>query len=105
MPIQPKAIHKLSEGELHMMGDACAVRWNVRKSTKTITVDGMDYKAQTYERSGKPYIGFYTVREDSKGEPWIDEDSPVDGGMGVEWAEQMHRELGLAIEYMKELQA
>jgi hypothetical protein len=88
--------------EAHMMGDCVAVCWNVVPKTKVITKDGIDYKAEVYVRTKvSPYIDFINLREDEN-EVWEDDDSPVDEGLSLEMAEKIHKELGEAIEYLKQ---
>jgi len=97
-----KLILENSGKEAHMMGDFVAVCWNVSPRTKTITKDGMKYKAEVYERDpkAKPYIDFITLREDED-EVWEDDDSPVEGGLSLEMAKKIRGELDKAIEYLK----
>jgi hypothetical protein len=97
-----KLILENSGKEAHMMGDYVAVCWRVSPHTKTIIKDGVNYKAEVYERDpkAKPYIDFINLREDED-EVWEDEDSPVRGGMNIKLAEKIHKELGEAIEYLK----
>ena len=92
---------KGSNKEVHMMGDCVAVCCKVVPKTKTITKDGIDYKAEVYVRTKvPPYIDFINIREDED-EVWEDDDSPVDGGLSLEMAVKIHKELGEAIEYLK----
>ena len=93
---------KDSDKEAHMMGDCVAVCWNVVPKTKVITKDGIDYKAEVYERTkAAPYIDFINLREHDE-DIWEDEDSPVDGGLSLEQAVKIQEELGKAIEYLKQ---
>jgi len=92
---------KDSDKEAHMMGDCVAVCWKVVPKTKVITKDGIDYKAEVYERTkAAPYIDFINLREHDE-DIWEDEDSPIRGGMNIKLAEKIHKELGEAIEYLK----
>ena len=101
--------------EAHFPGDntAVAVCWNVHRVEKKIEgADGLTYKAEVWERSPSPhgnkepqaYIDFVTVREDGE-DTWEDEDSPVDGGLSIEFAEKIAKELVRAIQYTKEMKA
>jgi hypothetical protein len=82
--------------------DHVAVCWNIRDVTRTIKgEDGLAYKAQVWERKeNKFYIDFITFRR-HEGLFVEDEDSPVDGGLSIEFAEKITKELNRAIEYAK----
>ena len=56
----------------------------------------------TYDRRSKPYIDFVDVRQ-NQGEFYLDEDSPVEGGLSANFAKQIYEELGKAIDYMEEI--
>jgi len=88
--------------EIHMIGDYVAVAWNTREERREIKgEDGLTYKATVQVRSGRPYIDFVTVEETKSGECYENEDSPVDGGISVNAAEQVARELIEAAAYLR----
>lgn len=89
-----------------MFGECVAVCWATRKVKKTLNHMGVEFSATVCERANGPYIDFMTVNRDvDSGEFYADEDSPVDGGLSVEMAEQVFVELGTAIKYLRELEA
>ena len=53
------------------------------------------------EEFGEKYIDFVDVRRDNDDEWYEDDDSPVVGGIDVEFAEQIRDELSAAVEIMK----
>jgi hypothetical protein len=95
-------IYFLREKEIHMVGDAVGVCWNIHHTTRTIKgEDGLTYRAEVPVRDDDPYIDFVTIREEEGDTPWEDEDSPVEGGMDVEYAEEIVQELQWAIAYLR----
>lgn len=95
-------IYQFDETELHMVGRYVAVRWNTREIKRKIKGDdGTTYTALVTERDHGPYISFVTLRESRKGEYYLDEDSPVDGGISASEAERVVKELTWAVEYIK----
>lgn len=98
--MEPKIVI-LDEKEVHLMGSYVGVVWNVEKKQKTIKgEDGMTYRGEIAVRTGEPYIDFITIREDGEGEPFEDEDSPVQGGLDTKAAAQIITELYDAISYI-----
>ena len=86
--------------ELHMIGEYVAVRWNLKKEQRELKGDdGLTYKAVAYVRSSGPYISFASIRK-INGEEFVDEDSPVDGGISAEFAKEILPELQWAIDYI-----
>ena len=98
--MQPK-IYKFSDGEYHMMGDSVAVYWHVKAERREILHNGTTYSAIEHVRYGKPGIDFVWIRE-RDGVIWIDDDSPVDGGIDSAFAATLITELQAAIEYIKQ---
>lgn len=89
-----------TEREVHMVGEYVGVCWPLKLVERS--EDG--WPVSYHERGKRPYIDFVWIRQAEKtGEYWIDEDSPVQGGFSVEAAEQIAKELLLAVEYMKGL--
>jgi hypothetical protein len=83
-----------------------AVCWNIKKTKKTLRgEDGLTYKADVWERIKKsgPYLCFMSIREYEKGGFVRDEDSPVEGGMSYEQAENIIKELAWALKYVESL--
>jgi hypothetical protein len=90
-----------SEIEAHMIGSYVGVCWNIKEVEENrINLEGHRIKVITSLRVGKPYISF----------PWIDDDSyersdsTVGGGLSLEQAEQVLKELQWACGYIKEVQ-
>ena len=107
---KPKIYQLIKPGqEVHFPGDntMVAVCWNTENVTKTIKgPDGLKYTAQVQQRLPKalPYISFMTVRKDPLvGHFYRTDESPVDGGMGLNMASDAAKELTVAIEYFKTL--
>ena len=88
--------------EIHMVGDYVGVVWNTKPQKKTVKDDsGTVYTAYLQFRYGEPYIDFVSIRHSrDNDEAWEDEDSPVDGGLGLEKSIRLSEELTLAIEYL-----
>jgi len=88
--------------EVHMVGDYAGVVWNTKPQKKTVKDDsGTVYTAYLQFRYGEPYIDFVSIRlSHDEDEAWEGEDSPVDGGLGLDEAIQLSKELTLAIEYL-----
>ena len=98
-------IYKLSEKEIHMVGDCVGVCWNCASKKKKITgEDGLVYEAVVSTRQGDPYIKFVILREYTDGF-YEDEDSPADGGFGQETAKSFAKELTLACKYIDQLKS
>jgi hypothetical protein len=94
------------EGKLvALFGEYVAVVWPARKETTVETMDGgWTRTIETWViafRSGDPYITFYDIREGSDGEPYIDEDSPVAGGMHWVFAREIAGHLSDATDYVE----
>lgn len=103
--IKPDQIFYLPEAELHMMGESIAVRWNVRIERKTSIISGRRIIEDAFVRDDAPYISFVDVRHDTRsGEDYLSEDSPVDGGIGLEFAKQIYSDLGRAIAYLEQME-
>ncbi len=81
-----------------------AVCWSCDIEEKKIIQDGVSYKADVYVKKRESYIDFIGLREDHNGEVYEREETPVDGGMRVDFAEKIMNELNIAIEYIKEKQ-
>lgn len=87
--------------EAHMIGEYVAVCWRLRE-TKTVTGTKNNQQIHiTYERSGEPYIDFLVIRE-HQGEPYRDEDSPVEGGISPHEALVIADELQKAIAHLEQ---
>jgi hypothetical protein len=83
--------------------NSVAVCWNIHKALKSLKgEDGLVYKAEVWERAkdSKPYIDFVSVREYEKEEFVESEDSPVDGGLSIDFAQSIADELYRAIKYV-----
>ena len=83
-----------------------AVCWNIHQIDKSLKgEDGLTYKAHVWEKhkDSKPYIDFVTVREGEENEFYESENSPVDGGLSLPYAEGIAQELIRAVEYAKSL--
>lgn len=92
--------------EIHMIGDYVAVCWNTKQEKRTIKgEDGLTYDAKVNVRChgpyDRPYIDFVTVLETDEG-CYEDDDSPVDGGISANAAEQIAQELIEAAAYLRE---
>lgn len=108
--MQPKAIYTLKQEnkEAHMIGSYVGVCWNIRKRTEIRTIigeDGLTYTAtaELWERYGDPYIDFLEVLQGEGGKFYEDEDSPVQGGMTVDFARLIASELNSAIVYLQSI--
>lgn len=87
------------EGEqrIHLVGEYVGVCWNFD------WVGDPSGKIRKV-RENHPYINAWRIYEiDKNGVADVDEDGPLDGGMSLEFAEQIHKELGRAIAYLKEV--
>jgi hypothetical protein len=94
----------LPEKEVHMVGQYVAVCWNRRTRSEVIEdpVTDVTMTTETRYRDGKPYIDFMDIRLDRvSGELYEDEDSPVQGGLSAEFAEEIARDLVRAVEYLR----
>lgn len=97
-----KARYKLEgqQAEIHMLGDSVCVRWNLSHETKTTVIEDVTYTGNVYKRRGDPFIDFVWMRQYDNG--WyIDDDSPVDGGLNPEFATALSEELKLAVQYIE----
>lgn len=87
---------------VHMVGKYVAVCCNMKSKIKTIIDEGREYDTKICVPDlSSPYIDFIDLRSDY-GEWYVDEDSPVEGGLSPEIAEKVAAELLLAVEYMRE---
>lgn len=91
--------------EIHMIGEWVGVRWNLNQRKVRKDMEGEDGKTYTwngvvYDRDGPPHITFPDIRERGD-EVWLDDDDTISGGITVEEAEEVMRELAWAIEYIK----
>lgn len=87
------------EGEqrIHLVGEYVGVAWNFDWIN---TPEGRGRKV----RKNHPYIDAFRVYEiDENGIGDVEEDSPLGHGMDLKFAEQIHKELGEAIAYFKEV--
>ena len=95
--------YMLRERDIHMEGDCVGVCWNLNRAKKSLKdASGLEYIAVVPVRTGDPYIDFVSIRGRAD-DYYEDEDSPVDGGFGVEVAGQIIRELQWAIVYLNSL--
>ncbi len=108
--MQPKAIYILKQErkEAHMIGSYVGVCWNIRRRNEIRTIigaDGLTYTAtaEIWERYGDPYIDFLEVLQGNSGEYYGDEDSPVQGGMSIDFAQLIVSELNSAIAYLQSI--
>lgn len=86
-----------SEQRVHLVGEYVGVCWNYDWVN---TPEGQTRKV----RETSPYIDAWHVHKiNENGVGDVDEDHPLRGGMSVEFAEQIHKELGEAIAYLKEV--
>ena len=94
--------YQFPEKEVHMVGDYVGVVWNTVQQKKTMKdASGLVYTAYAPLRHGEPYIDFVSIRHSrDNDEVREDEDSPVDGGLGLEKSIRLSEELTLAIEYL-----
>jgi len=97
-------IYKTTEQEIHHFGDYVGVVWNlVYKDKKLLDVDtGETHTVRVTVKDDEPYILFVSVNKYNDSY-YSDEDSPVDGGFGIEQANNIIVELQQAIEYMRNL--
>ncbi len=81
------SVYQIGDVEIHFPADneCVCVCWNTRFD----------------EREGDPYINFITLRQYGD-EYCIDEDSPVRGGIGIDFARQIAQELEVACRYLKQ---
>ncbi len=89
--------------EVHMMGNYVGVCFRIEKQTtrtregnRIITVD-----TWSKEEYPMPYIDFIRIGYDNKDEPYIDDDSPVSGGLSAKEADQIINELKMAVNYIE----
>ena len=106
--MEPK-IYFLNEREIHLIGDAVAICWNVRfQKCEIIGDDGLVYTANRPMREtgtyGGPYIDFVSIRTDGEGELYVDDDSPVAGGLTADYAEKIAQELLEAAAYLRRVE-
>jgi hypothetical protein len=105
-----KENQKLSDGtkvfmlerELHLPeGCTCTfVAWNLEMFEVSQVIDGVKMTGKKKQRLGTPYITFATLLEDEHGNVF-EVGNPVMGGLEPVFAEQIARELQLAIAYLK----
>lgn len=89
-------IIRTGKRELHMVGEYACVAWHIKTTVSTIYHENKEIKTTTFIKTSKPYIDFVYVCEDD----WVNEDSPVDGGMSFDFAIQIRDELTAAIDYL-----
>ena len=86
-----------SEQRIHLVGEYVGVCWNFDWVN---TPDGLTRKV----RENRPYIDAWHVYEiDENGVGDVKEEKPLSHGMSLKFAEQIHKELGEAIVYLKEV--
>lgn len=85
------------EQEVHLIGEYVGVAWNF---------DWVNVPVGTNrKRSSEPYICAWRVYDiDANGIGDVDEDGPLNHGMDLNFARQIHKELGKAIEYLEEME-
>ncbi len=88
-----KLISHSSERELHFLGDYAVVAWNV------------DLVGDKWVRSGPPHIDLTYVHGDEDPTDIREDSDQIRDGWDVAKAQQIHRELGVAIAYLKSLEA
>lgn len=90
--------------EIHVMGNYVGVCFRIEKKTTRVRDGNKIVTTDTWnkEEYPMPYIDFVWIRMDSKNEPYVDDDSPVDGGLSTKEANQLANELILAIQYIEE---
>jgi hypothetical protein len=90
---------------LKLFGECVAVCWRFRTVKKTLIQDGIEFTANIHEKENDPFIDFVAINRDVDSGLWYkDDDSPVSGGLSVEFAEQIAAELAAAIAYIRELE-
>lgn len=104
-----KVILSHSGKEIHFpIGNSVvAVCWNVNRVEKQIKgEDGLIYTAKVYERkkNSKAYIDFITLHEDEDEYIYEDEESPVEGGLNINYAEKIANEIVRAVQYARSLE-
>jgi len=90
--------------EIHLPSDNeyVAVCWNGEWKRQTIyKEESINFfcREEKFVRRGKPFIRFVLIR----GEPddyWLDDNSPVEGGFGLEMSSQIIDELEEAHDYL-----
>ena len=86
--------------ELHFPddNDYVCVGWNTKTKSPPPGVPG-EVKV---ERTSNPYIDFVIIRK-FQDTSMVGEDSPMAGGLMLNFAQKMHDELGRAIKYLEEV--
>ncbi len=92
-----------SEQRIHLVGEYVGVAWNF-DWVNTKQKDGRTVISRV--KTGNPYIDAWDIYEiDEFNIADIDSDNnPLVGGMELDLARQIHKELGEAIEYLDSLQ-
>ena len=80
-----------------------AVVWNCKTKIHTLTRDGVSCQAFIPEPTGQPYIDFVWVNAENENDVWIDEDSTVAGGIDINYAKEIRKELANAIKYLEDV--
>lgn len=98
------AIHFINGREIHLFHGYVAVCWNINeKETRTRKSPGEVILTTTRTRIDRPYIDFLTIRTGRVSqELYVDEDSPIDGGLNADEAQQLVVALQEAIAHLKE---
>jgi len=89
---------------IYMAGKYVAVVLPVIKKDFRKVIDDIEYKgsAKIADLSGKPYIDFIDLRHDDRDDEWyIDDDSPVAGGLDIGFSDQIANEIRAAIAYIR----
>ncbi len=79
-----------------------AVCWYFETKRDEVITKAKRTVIESQMRRGKPYIVFADIRQFGK-EYYLRDDTPVMGGLDVEFAKKIRDELDRAIEYMKSL--
>lgn len=93
--------YTIDDREIHMVGEYVGVAWNLRYEKRKIKgEDGLTYTADVPLRDSGPYIDFFSIRGEED-DWWVDEDSPVEGGIYANMARSVAAELLVAAEYLE----
>lgn len=95
--VKPKIIFIDREREVHQINDYVSVCCNTR------CIEGEREEDDIYIPDRKYYISFEDVRYSRGNKPYLDEDSPVEGGLSVGEAKEVIAGLQLAIIYIEQL--
>lgn len=92
--------------EIHLPSgcEYAAVCWRIDREETQEVVGRRLMRTFKPVRKGVPFIDLVTIRGE-EGDYWLDKNSPVAGGMYLDHARKIAKELALACDYLEEILA